>query len=137
MLSTKLKDICNQYGIFIMSATQLNGNFQDAETPDQNLLRGAKAIADKIDYGAIMLGVKDEDLVSLEPILSVGVFKKPNIKISIYKNRRGRYKGVYLWCDADLGTCRINPMFCTGWDYEMINIDDTQIRMEENRPSAF
>lgn len=25
MLSTKLKDICNQYGIFIMSATQLNG----------------------------------------------------------------------------------------------------------------
>lgn len=25
MLSTKLKDMCNQYGIFIMSATQLNG----------------------------------------------------------------------------------------------------------------
>ena len=25
MLSTRLKDICNQYGIFIMSATQLNG----------------------------------------------------------------------------------------------------------------
>ena len=87
--------------------------------------------------GAIILGVKDEDLVALETILSVGVFKKPNLKISIYKNRRGRYKGVYLWCDADLGTCRINPMFCTGWDYEMINIDDTQIRMEENRPSAF
>ena len=137
MLSTKLKDLCNQHGVFIMSATQLNGSYADAETPDQNLLRGAKAIADKIDYGAILLGVKDEDLVSLETILSTGVFKKPNIKISIYKNRRGRYKGVYLWCDADLGTCRINPMFCTGWDYEMINIDDTQIRMEENRPSAF
>lgn len=40
MLSTKLKDICNQYGIFIMSATQLNGDWKDAETPDQNLLRG-------------------------------------------------------------------------------------------------
>ena len=25
MLSTRLKDICNQYGIFIMSSTQLNG----------------------------------------------------------------------------------------------------------------
>lgn len=25
MLSTRLKDICNQYGVFIMSATQLNG----------------------------------------------------------------------------------------------------------------
>ena len=46
MLSTRLKDICNQYGVFIMSATQLNGDYQQAETPDQNLLRGAKAIAD-------------------------------------------------------------------------------------------
>ena len=27
MLSTKLKDICNQYGVFIMSATQLNGDY--------------------------------------------------------------------------------------------------------------
>ena len=46
MLSTRLKDICNQYGVFIMSATQLNGDFRDAKTPDQNLLRGAKSIAD-------------------------------------------------------------------------------------------
>ena len=52
MLSIKLKDLCNQYGIFILSSTQLNGDYQDAETPDQNLLRGAKAIADKIDLGA-------------------------------------------------------------------------------------
>lgn len=48
MLSTRLKDICNQYGVFIMSATQLNGDYQQAETPDQNLLRGAKSIADWI-----------------------------------------------------------------------------------------
>ena len=46
MLSTRLKDICNQYGIFILSSTQLNGEYQNSETPDQNLLRGAKAIAD-------------------------------------------------------------------------------------------
>ena len=46
MLSTRLKDLCNQLGVFIMSATQLNGNYNDTDTPDQNLLRGAKAIAD-------------------------------------------------------------------------------------------
>lgn len=40
MLSNRLKDLCNQYGIFIMSATQLNGQYKDSETPDQNLLRG-------------------------------------------------------------------------------------------------
>lgn len=46
MLSTRLKDICNTYGVFIISSTQLNGDYVDSETPDQNLLRGAKAIAD-------------------------------------------------------------------------------------------
>ena len=50
MLSIRLKDICNQYGIFIMSATQLNGDYQTSETPDQNLLRGAKSIADWIKF---------------------------------------------------------------------------------------
>lgn len=135
MLSTRLKDICNQYGIFIMSATQLNGDYQESKTPDQNLLRGAKAIADKIDYGAILLGVKDEDLVALDNILSTNIFDKPTIKMSIYKNRRGRYKGVILWCKADLGCCRIQPMFCTTYDYEMVSMDDVRIRIDEE--SAF
>ena len=135
MLSTRLKDICNQYGVFIMSATQLNGDYQQAETPDQNLLRGAKAIADKIDYGAILLNVKDEDLVKLDKILSTNVFDRPTIKMSVYKNRRGRYKGIYLWSKADLGCCRIKPMFATTYDYEIIPIDDMKIVLEEE--SAF
>lgn len=135
MLSTRLKDICNQYGVFIMSATQLNGDYQDSKTPDQNLLRGAKSIADKIDYGSILLAVKDDDLVALENILSTNVFERPTIKMSIYKNRRGRYKGVILWCKADLGVCRIKPMFCTTYDYEMVSIDDVRIRVDEE--SAF
>lgn len=135
MLSTRLKDICNQYGVFIMSSTQLNGDYQTSETPDQNLLRGAKAIADKIDAGMILLGVTDDDLVKLDPILSSNIFEKPTIKMSIYKNRRGRYKGVYLWCKADLGVCRIKPMFCTTYGYEMVSIDDVRIRIDEE--SAF
>lgn len=135
MLSTRLKDICNQYGVFIMSATQLNGNYVDSETPDQNLLRGAKAIADKIDAGLILLEVSDDDLVKLDPILSSNIFDKPNLKISVYKNRRGRYKGVYLWCKADLGVCRVKPMFCTTYNYEMVSIDDVRIRVTDE--SAF
>ena len=132
MLSIRLKDICNQYGIFIMSATQLNGDYQQSETPDQNLLRGAKSIADKIDYGSILLGVKDDDLVKLDKILATNVFERPTIKISVYKNRRGRYKGIYLWCRADLGCCRIQPMFATTYDYEMVGIDDIKIVLEED-----
>ena len=138
MLSTRLKDICNQYGVFILSATQLNADYQLSETPDQNLLRGAKAIADKIDVGSIILPVRDNDLLKLQSILDSGVFEQPNLKLSIYKNRRGRFKGVYLWCKADLGTCRVKPIFCTGWDYTLIDIQDYRIKvLDDENDKAF
>lgn len=135
MISIRLKDLCNELGIFIMSATQLNGDWQEAKEANQNLLRGAKAIADKIDLGAIILPTKEEDIVSLEKILSTGVFQKPNLKLSIYKNRRGKFKSVILWCHADLGTCRIKPMFLTDHSYEMLPIENINIVVEED--SAF
>ena len=131
ILSNKLKDICNTYGVYIESATQLNGDWKEAKIPDKNLLRGAKAIADKIDYGSILLNVTTEDIEALEPILSSNVFERPTIKLSIYKNRRGKYKGVILWCKANLGCCRIQPMFCTSYDYEMISVDNMKIVVEE------
>ena len=135
MLSIRLKDICNKYGVFIMSATQLNGDYVTSETPDQNLLRGAKSIADKIDVGMILLPVSSDDIDNLAQILTNNAFDKPELKISVYKNRRGRYKGIYLWCKADLGTCRIKPMFATTYTYEIIQIDNLKIMTTE--PSAF
>ena len=135
MLSIKLKDICNQYGIFLMSSTQLNGNYTESKTPDQNLLRGAKAIADKVDVGMILLPVSDEDKKGLEQILASNIFEEPNLKLAIYKNRRGRFKGTILWCKAELGTCRVKPMFMTNYNYELISINDMKIMVKEE--SAF
>ena len=135
MLSIRLKDICNKYGIFIMSATQLNADYQTSETPDQNLLRGAKSIADKIDVGMVLLPATQDDVENLSQILTNNAFDKPSLKLSVYKNRRGRYKGIYLWCKADLGTCRVKPMFATTYNYEIIQIDNLKIMTTE--PSAF
>ncbi len=135
MLSIRLKDICNKYGVFIMSATQLNADYIQSETPDQNLLRGAKSIADKIDVGMILLPATQDDIEGLQRILVNNAFERPDLKLSIYKNRRGKYKGIYLWCKADLGTCRIKPMFATTYAYEIVQIDNLKIMTTE--PSAF
>ena len=113
MISIKLKDLCNEYGVFIMTATQLNADYVTAQQYDQNLLRGAKSIADKIDCGMIMLQTSQEDKEALRPIIAKGGFSEPGIKISVYKNRRGRYKDILLWCKANRATCRIEPMFAT------------------------
>lgn len=127
MIGVKLKDICNKYGVFIMSSTQLNGQWQSAEVYDQNLLRGAKSLGDKIDLGMIVLPISKADRDALKSIVGQG--EMPELKIAIYKNRRGRWKDILLWCRAKRGICRIEPLFCTGYDYSLIDMKDTKIEV--------
>ena len=129
MMAIRLKDICVQYDVFIMSATQLNGDYTDTDNYDQNLLRGAKSIADKIDAGMIMLEVTANDIESLKTVINSGL-PIPTVKISVYKNRRGRWKNVWLWCTEDRGTCKIMPVFVTKMNYELVDIQDTQIKFK-------
>ena len=136
MISIRLKDICNQYQVFIMTATQLNADYISAQQYDQNLLRGAKAIADKIDAGMIMLEVSQDDLKALDLLIKQNHFEIPQIKMSVYKNRRGRYKDVLLWCKAQRGTCRIEPMFVTDYQYKLIDVPVYKVTVKEPQ-SAF
>lgn len=85
--------------------------------------------------GMIMLQVSQEDKDALRDILSTGTFEEPVIKISVYKNRRGRWKDILLWCRAKRGICRIEPMFVTNYQYELIEIEDLKIKVKEK--SAF
>lgn len=129
LLSVKLKEIATQYNIFILSSTQLNQDWKTSDIPDQNLLRGAKSIADKIDLGMILLDTTEEDKEKLANVITEGI-KMPNVKLSIYKNRRGLYSKCYIWMYANKGTCRFDGMFCTTYNYELIPIADLNIHMQ-------
>ena len=129
LLSVKLKEIATEYNVFILSSTQLNQDWKSSEIPDQNLLRGAKSIADKIDTGMLLLDVTDEDKEKLQGVISNEGIAMPNVKMSIYKNRRGSYNKCYLWMYADKSTCRFDGAFCTDYNYELIPITDTKIYM--------
>jgi hypothetical protein len=85
----------------------------------------------KIDVGMIMLQVSQEDLEALSDVITKGGFEVPDVKISIYKNRRGRWKDVLLWCKSDRGCCRIDPMFVTRYNYELCEIEDLKIKIED------
>ena len=128
LLGVKLKEIAVQYNIFILSSTQLNGDWKKDDIPDQNLLRGAKSLGDKIDVGMILLDTTEEDREKLQSIIEDGM-RMPNVKLSIYKNRRGLYNKCYIWMYANKGTCRFNGMFCTTYDYELVPISNLTIRM--------
>lgn len=131
MISIQLKDLAGKYGVFIESATQLNTDYTTSKTPDQNLLRGAKAIADKTDVGMIMLDVTEDDKAALQSIVGDSGFEMPNVKLSIYKNRGGAGKGLYLWMKADKGMCRFETIFVTRWNYELVEIIETKIVVED------
>ena len=132
LLSSKLKDIAVQYGVFVMSSTQLNASYQESETPDQNLLRGSKSIADRIDWGSILLEVTNEDKEKLTAFCNKNGLPMPNVKLSCYKNRQGRWKGIYLWEVADRSICRFDPVFVTDWNYNVIEMENLKIRVEES-----
>ena len=135
LMSSKLKDIAVQYGVFVMSSTQLNAAYQESETPDQNLLRGSKAIADRLDMGMIMLDATKDDIEKISPFCRQNGLNIPNVKLSVYKCRQGRWKSIYLWMIADKSCCRYDICFCTDWAYQIQEIKNLKIKVEQ--PSAF
>lgn len=82
-----------------------------------------------------MLDVNDDDLKELDTIISSNIFEVPDIKRIVYKNRRGKHKGVILWCKSNLGCCQVIPLFVTDQKYNLVKIDDIEIKVEKK--SAF
>lgn len=123
LLSSKLKDIAGKYGVFIYSSTQLNNSFKQEKILDQGMLAGAKSIANRIDYGSIMVDMVPDDYEDLAGLLKshpeLGV---PNIKLSIYKNRRGKINRVICWQRADKGTSRYKTLFVTDYNLNLIDV---------------
>ena len=60
MMSNTLKELAMTYNVFIQSATQLNGNWEKNNVRNANLIRGSKAIVDKVDIGLIGVRLTDE-----------------------------------------------------------------------------
>lgn len=126
MLSTLLKDLATQYGIFMLSATQLNGDGtkKDKPTRDQNAIRGAKGIADKCDVGIIITQIGEAEKRDLELVYTNNFAIRgglaPTHVMDVYKVRRGRYKGVRVWARIDLGTGRREDLFVTDQNFQVI-----------------
>jgi hypothetical protein len=115
----------------MLSATQLNADWEARGTSNQNVLRGAKAIADKIDLGIITLPTTELDKESLAGYVQSACLPMPNIVHHVYKNRRGKFKSVKLWCHSDLSTCRVTPLFLTDDEYKPITIEDLEIVVDK------
>ena len=131
LVSDTLKNLANELNIHISTATQLNGDYEDKEVKNQNLIRGSKAIADKADIGAITLPVNNaEQELGQALALKLGTLE-PNFITDIYKNRRGKWTGIRIWRNIDLGTCRTIDCFVTDRKNEPIDFNSTRVQIKQ------
>ena len=122
MLSTSIKDLASDLGIFAESATQLNRGDNDSKTgvKNQNNVRGAISIVDKCDVASIFARTIPEEITALEPFINK-YGRTPNQVSDIYKVRRGRFTNVRIWSYFDYGTCRKYDLFITNGDYTPVD----------------
>jgi len=133
IFASGLEELARQYNFHLRTSTQMNGDSsqrdQTSQMLDQSLLRGAKSMADKFQYGIIMTKPTEKELELLEPITSQGFGNLPNMVYHIYKNRRSKWKGkLYLYIDYD--TMRVEELFFTDFSGKEIKVPRTVL--EEN-----
>ena len=131
MFATKLKDLCNNLGIFIWTATQLSGDYNNSKNVDQQLLRGAKALADKTDIGAVLLPVREADRTPIESWMKRGFSLEPTHVIHLYKARAGQYHNIKIYIHYDTGLCQMEDCFVTNADGCILDIADTEVLLDQ------
>lgn len=120
MMSNTLKELAMTYNVFIQSATQLNGNWEKNNVRNANLIRGSKAIVDKVDIGLIGVRLTDEERNNIKDIIEVRRdIHEPNIVMDLYKNRRGKMTSIKIFRYFDFGTCRAEDLFVTDSSYRI------------------
>lgn len=134
VFATELKTIAQQLDVFIYTASQLNGEAQNALYKDQNLLAGSKALANKLDMGVISMAPTKAEKKKIETVLHRMVnMPIPNMCHWVYKVRRGRLTRIIIWTKIDLGTMTEQCLFVTNYDFELIDMDFTKIEQVEEK----
>jgi replicative DNA helicase len=140
LMSIRLKEICNKYSVYLMSATQLNGEWKEAWTKgaviDSTFIRGGKSIIDKADGAMIILPISKMEKKDIEPILTQGFYKQPNYVTHIFKNRGNRVDKAKVFSHIDMGNMRVTDLFVTNTDNELINVKKLVIKPKQTEPTT-
>ena len=132
VFATRMKALAERLDIFIMSGTQLSAEANEARYKNNLVLQGSKAIAQKVDIGLIISKPNNAEKKKIEAIVHQKVAcPEINLLQWCYKVRRGELSSIIICSHIDLGTMRIQDCFVTDFDFNLIDIDFTQIESVE------
>lgn len=132
-MASSLKDIAENFGVTIVTSSQLNRSAMDTLTPTANVLAGASSMANRVDTAMAMRDVTREDLKEIGDYFDEGC--EPNVVGGVFKNRSGKWNNIILYYAADKGTCRYRVIFAT--DYLMRPISLEKILPEDKQEDVF
>jgi hypothetical protein len=129
--------MARKYDVGILSATQVNADVKDYKMRDYSILRGGKAIADKVDCGIIAMPITNEEYNIVEDYIRQWS-EKYNFSImpnqeeifveTVYKSRFSEYpKECKVFSITNLGTVRQTDMFVTTKNFKLLDIPKTKI----------
>lgn len=117
-VSTVLKNLSEEFDIFIKIYTQISDNARRDETiRDSGGIKGSKSLQVRADLGVLVMRPTDRELMKVEPIISVLKCEEPDMCFHIYKNRDGDISEFKVWCKLNLGNYHLEELFITDWYY--------------------
>lgn len=120
LFTQTLKNLAVELNSFILTSTQVSNDNDKTDTvKDFRNIQGSKAVANLCDFCCMMSIPSPEELKLLDSF-SQSFHCTPNLVIDIFKNRRGRWNNIRLWCLNDLGSCRRIDLFITNKKLEPI-----------------
>lgn len=127
-----MKDIAKKYDIGILTASQTNADISDYRIRDYRVLRGGKAMADKVTGGSISMPASKEEIELIKPILQRSKFQSyDDIFVeTVYKSRFSEYpKECKIISQYNLGTMRKQEICVCYKDFRPItNIPKTIVQ---------
>lgn len=145
--SAFFKECAKKYDVGIISSTQVNSDILDYMKRDYQVLRGGKAMADKVTGGSISMPITKKELDLVEPIVNelnkknygrfgvnkIGSDQLPITHVeTVYKSRFSEFpKEVKIFSNYNLGNMRKIPLFTTTKNFEPINIPKTYVQIEQ------
>lgn len=129
-LSKSMKDICKEFNIGMITATQVNADIKDFHNRDYQVIRGGKGISDKATGGSISMPITEQELKLVEPYINklkergkFGNHMLPNFVETIYKSRFSEFpKECKVFSHYNLGTMRKTEMFVTDRNFKPIDV---------------
>ena len=134
-VSTVLKNLTEQYNIFIKFYTQISDNARrDYTVRDSGAIKGSKSLQARTDLALVTMRPTEKELKLVKPFIEE--FGEPDIIFNCYKNRDGEIPMFKVFAKLDLGTFEFEELFITDWmyrpfKYKTIKPIDLHVELEE------